>query len=175
MERGEEREGMSVEWIAAAFSYHVTYICTCILNIYTNALVLCLFNFSLGCGIGYGYLHRIPTRPAQPNTQNKRAMQSTVIDSNKELVASDHTEVEIITSLCSLVETLFFSSSKTHVLCSQVPSVESCSPSSASEIDVNQTGEAMQDLCVPSPTQPPVDLGNQISFLEAFICLQRLM
>ncbi|XP_049420877.1 Golgi reassembly-stacking protein 1-like [Epinephelus fuscoguttatus] len=86
---------------------------------------------SLGCGIGYGYLHRIPTRPAQPNTQNKRAMQSTVIDSNKELVASDHTEV---------------------------PSVESCSPSSASEIDVNQTGEAMQDLCVPSPTQPPVDL-----------------
>ncbi|XP_049912537.1 Golgi reassembly-stacking protein 1-like [Epinephelus moara] len=86
---------------------------------------------SLGCGIGYGYLHRIPTRPAQPNTQNKQAMQSTVIDSNEELVASDHTEV---------------------------PSVESCSPSSASEIDVNQTGEAMQDLCVPSPTQPPVDL-----------------
>ncbi|KAL7373646.1 hypothetical protein ABVT39_011581 [Epinephelus coioides] len=86
---------------------------------------------SLGCGIGYGYLHRIPTRPAQPNTQNKQAMQSTVIHSNEELVASDHTEV---------------------------PSVESCSPSSASEIDVNQTGEAMQDLCVPSPTQPPVDL-----------------
>ncbi|XP_033494341.1 Golgi reassembly-stacking protein 1-like [Epinephelus lanceolatus] len=86
---------------------------------------------SLGCGIGYGYLHRIPTRPAQPNTQNKQAMQSTVIDSNEELVVSDHTEV---------------------------PSVESCSPSSASEIDVNQTGEAMQDLCVPSPTQPPVDL-----------------
>lgn len=25
-----------------------------------------LFNFSLGCGIGYGYLHRIPIQPAVP-------------------------------------------------------------------------------------------------------------
>lgn len=24
-------------------------------------------SFSLGCGIGYGYLHRIPTRPALPD------------------------------------------------------------------------------------------------------------
>lgn len=27
--------------------------------------MLSLFLFSLGCGIGYGYLHRIPTRPAK--------------------------------------------------------------------------------------------------------------
>ncbi|KAM6908454.1 Golgi reassembly-stacking protein 1-like [Lycodopsis pacificus] len=40
---------------------------------------------SLGCGIGYGYLHRIPTRAAQPL--------STVIDNSEALVASDHTEV----------------------------------------------------------------------------------
>ncbi|XP_034415462.1 Golgi reassembly-stacking protein 1-like isoform X2 [Cyclopterus lumpus] len=39
---------------------------------------------SLGCGIGYGYLHRIPSRPALP--------QSSMIDS-EELVASDRTEM----------------------------------------------------------------------------------
>ncbi|TNN88308.1 Golgi reassembly-stacking protein 1 [Liparis tanakae] len=39
---------------------------------------------NLGCGIGYGYLHRIPTRPALP--------QSSVIDM-EELVASDPAEV----------------------------------------------------------------------------------
>ncbi|XP_051266556.1 Golgi reassembly-stacking protein 1 [Dicentrarchus labrax] len=86
---------------------------------------------SLGCGIGYGYLHRIPTRPAQPNTLNKNVLQSTVIGSSEELVASDHTEV---------------------------PSVAACSPSSVSEIDLNQIKGAAQDLCVISPTQPAVDL-----------------
>ncbi|KAL6097778.1 gorasp1 [Pungitius sinensis] len=40
---------------------------------------------SLGCGIGYGYLHRIPTRPAQP--------QSAGTDNSEELVASGHAEV----------------------------------------------------------------------------------
>ncbi|XP_040023611.2 Golgi reassembly-stacking protein 1 isoform X2 [Gasterosteus aculeatus] len=40
---------------------------------------------SLGCGIGYGYLHRIPTRPAPP--------QSTGTDDGEELVASGHAEV----------------------------------------------------------------------------------
>ncbi len=60
--------------------------------------VLLVLNFSLGCGIGYGYLHRIPTRPAQPNTQNKHVLQSTVIGGSEELVASDHTEVQVITS-----------------------------------------------------------------------------
>ncbi|XP_040023610.2 Golgi reassembly-stacking protein 1 isoform X1 [Gasterosteus aculeatus] len=39
---------------------------------------------SLGCGIGYGYLHRIPTRPAPP--------QSTGTDDGEELVASGHAE-----------------------------------------------------------------------------------
>lgn len=48
---------------------------------------------SLGCGIGYGYLHRIPTRPAQPNTQDRNVLQSTLIGSSEELVASDNTEV----------------------------------------------------------------------------------
>ncbi|XP_035511442.1 Golgi reassembly-stacking protein 1-like [Morone saxatilis] len=86
---------------------------------------------SLGCGIGYGYLHRIPTRPAQPNSQNKNVLQSAVIGSSEELVASDHTEV---------------------------PSVAACSPSSVSEIDLNQIKGAAQDLCVISPTQPAVDL-----------------
>ncbi|XP_018529302.1 Golgi reassembly-stacking protein 2 [Lates calcarifer] len=85
---------------------------------------------SLGCGIGYGYLHRIPTRPIQPNNQNKSVLQSTVTGSSEELVASDHTEV---------------------------PSAAECSPSSVSEIGLNQIEGAVQDLCVTSPTQPPVD------------------
>lgn len=76
---------------------------------------------SLGCGIGYGYLHRIPTRAAQP--------QSTVIDNSEALVASDHTEV---------------------------PSVDACSH--VSEIDLSQIEGAVQDMRVPSSTQPAVDL-----------------
>ncbi|XP_042366568.1 Golgi reassembly-stacking protein 1-like isoform X1 [Plectropomus leopardus] len=90
---------------------------------------------SLGCGIGYGYLHRIPTRPAQPNTQNKTVLQSTVIDSSEELAAGGHTEV---------------------------PSVDARSPSSISEIDLKQIEGAVQDLSVPSPTQPPVELDISI-------------
>ncbi|XP_071341202.1 Golgi reassembly-stacking protein 1-like isoform X2 [Trachinotus anak] len=86
---------------------------------------------SLGCGIGYGYLHRIPTRPIQPNNQNKSALEATVAGSSEELVASDHTEV---------------------------PSVSECSPSSVSEPDLNQIKGAVQDLFVTSPTQPAVDL-----------------
>ncbi|XP_076577681.1 Golgi reassembly-stacking protein 1-like [Chaetodon auriga] len=85
---------------------------------------------SLGCGIGYGYLHRIPTRPAQPNTQSKNVLQSTVIGSSEGLAGSDHTEE---------------------------PSVPACSPSSVSEIDFNQIKGAEQDLCAASPTQPAVD------------------
>uniref|UniRef100_A0A4W6D962 Golgi reassembly stacking protein 1 n=1 Tax=Lates calcarifer TaxID=8187 RepID=A0A4W6D962_LATCA len=57
---------------------------------------------SLGCGIGYGYLHRIPTRPIQPNNQNKSVLQSTVTGSSEELVASDHTEVHVVTSFLVL-------------------------------------------------------------------------
>ncbi|XP_029313998.1 Golgi reassembly-stacking protein 2-like [Cottoperca gobio] len=86
---------------------------------------------SLGCGIGYGYLHRIPTRAAQPNTQNVPL--AAVIDGSEELFASDHTEV---------------------------PSVEAPSPLSVSEIDVNEMEGAVQDLCVSSPAQPAVDFDT---------------
>ncbi|XP_030254884.1 Golgi reassembly-stacking protein 1-like [Sparus aurata] len=85
---------------------------------------------SLGCGIGYGYLHRIPTRPAPPNTQNRNILPSTVIGSSEELVASDHTKV---------------------------PSEAACSPSNISKVDLNQIEGAVQDLCVTSPTQAAVD------------------
>ncbi|XP_036935659.1 Golgi reassembly-stacking protein 1-like [Acanthopagrus latus] len=85
---------------------------------------------SLGCGIGYGYLHRIPTRPAPPNTQNRNTLQSTVIGSSEELGASDHTEV---------------------------PSEAVCSPSNVSKVDLNQIEGAVQDLCVTSPTQAAAD------------------
>lgn len=86
---------------------------------------------SLGCGIGYGYLHRIPTRPAQPSIQNKTVPQSAVIHSKEELLPSEQTEV---------------------------PSAAEHNPSSVGEIDVNQIKEALEDLCETPPTQPTVDL-----------------
>lgn len=69
----------------------------------------------------------------------------------------------------------FFPKSETQVLCSQVPSVAACSPSSVSEIDLNQIEGAVQDLCVTPHTQPTVDLGNQIKFEKEFICFQFLI
>ncbi|CAG5896007.1 unnamed protein product [Menidia menidia] len=48
---------------------------------------------SLGCGIGYGYLHRIPTQPAQLNPQNKNAVQPEVADRAEEVAPLNFTEV----------------------------------------------------------------------------------
>lgn len=60
-------------------------------------------SFSLGCGIGYGYLHRIPTRPVQLDTQNKN--QSMVTGGSQE--PADRTEVQAITSLLFIYEMHF--------------------------------------------------------------------
>lgn len=46
---------------------------------------------SLGCGIGYGYLHRIPTAPVQPND-----VQPAVTASSDELDAAQRTEVSAV-------------------------------------------------------------------------------
>lgn len=175
MERGEEREGrfyvFKLKWKLLFFFNSCNLFWSCHVQIQYAVVVIPLvflvLYFSLGCGIGYGYLHRIPTRPAQPNTENKHVLQSAVIGSSEELVASDHTEVQVITSffyLMLMVETFveFISESETQVLCSQVPSAAACSPSSVSEIDLNQMEGAVQDLSVTSPTQPAVDFGNRI-------------
>ncbi|XP_044196227.1 Golgi reassembly-stacking protein 2-like isoform X1 [Thunnus albacares] len=84
---------------------------------------------SLGCGIGYGYLHRIPTRPVQPNTETKSVLQTTVTGSSEELVASD----------------------------TEQPSVTAGSPSGVNKTGLNQIEEAVQELCVTSPTPPAID------------------
>lgn len=84
---------------------------------------------SLGCGIGYGYLHRIPTRPVQPNAETKSVLQSTVTGSSEELVASD----------------------------TEQPSVTAGSPSGVNKTGLNQIEEAVQELCVTSPTPPAID------------------
>lgn len=87
---------------------------------------------SLGCGIGYGYLHRIPTCMAQPSTPKKTVLQSPVIPhGSQELTPSELTEV---------------------------PSAAELSPSSVSEIDLHQIKDAVQDVSETSPTQPAVDL-----------------
>ncbi|XP_028288785.1 Golgi reassembly-stacking protein 1-like [Parambassis ranga] len=57
---------------------------------------------SLGCGIGYGYLHRIPTRPVQPSSYNKSALQSVVSGSSEEL--TDRTEVPSVVECSSSTE-----------------------------------------------------------------------
>ncbi|XP_035474966.2 Golgi reassembly-stacking protein 2 isoform X1 [Scophthalmus maximus] len=88
---------------------------------------------SLGCGIGYGYLHRIPTRPVQPNNQSKSALQSAVAGRSEELVGSDHAEV-------------------------QEPPVGECSPPSVGESGLNQIEGAAQEMFESSFTQPAVDL-----------------
>lgn len=47
---------------------------------------------SLGCGIGYGYLHRIPTRPVQPLSQDEYIMQKTISE-DAAPASHDHKEV----------------------------------------------------------------------------------
>lgn len=47
---------------------------------------------SLGCGIGYGYLHRIPTRPFQPLSQDEYIMQKDITEVT-EPASEDHKEV----------------------------------------------------------------------------------
>lgn len=47
---------------------------------------------SLGCGIGYGYLHRIPTRPVQPLSQDEYIMQKNMSE-DAEPASHDHKEV----------------------------------------------------------------------------------
>ncbi|XP_072234959.1 Golgi reassembly-stacking protein 1-like [Leuresthes tenuis] len=84
---------------------------------------------SLGCGIGYGYLHRIPTRPAQLNAQNESVLQPEVTDSGEEVASVDRTEV---------------------------PSVAEFSQSS--ESGLNQIGGVGQNLSIMSPAQQAADL-----------------
>ncbi|KAJ0022890.1 hypothetical protein NQD34_015024 [Periophthalmus magnuspinnatus] len=46
---------------------------------------------SLGCGIGYGYLHRIPTHPVPPKSEEEHMQKNVVQD--VEPVCHDHSEV----------------------------------------------------------------------------------
>ncbi|KAM9333233.1 Golgi reassembly-stacking protein 1-like isoform 2-T2 [Pholidichthys leucotaenia] len=92
---------------------------------------------SLGCGIGYGYLHRIPTRPVQLNANNKSVLQP---DGSKEDATVDQTAV-------------------------QVPSVAECS--SSDETAVNQKEGFVQDLCPNSPTLQPADQQDISNLSEA--------
>lgn len=51
---------------------------------------------SLGCGIGYGYLHRIPTRAAVPATPHSI--------SDEEPAVSDHSPPSVAASIPSISE-----------------------------------------------------------------------
>ncbi|KAK5602750.1 Golgi reassembly-stacking protein 1 [Crenichthys baileyi] len=56
---------------------------------------------SLGCGIGYGYLHRIPSRPVLPDVQNRSVPQPAVPGSRNVMTFSDHSEVPPVTESIS--------------------------------------------------------------------------
>lgn len=51
---------------------------------------------SLGCGIGYGYLHRIPTGPVQLNNPSNDDLQPVVNGGSEEPAAVDRTEVSFV-------------------------------------------------------------------------------
>ncbi|XP_028290338.1 Golgi reassembly-stacking protein 1-like isoform X2 [Gouania willdenowi] len=57
---------------------------------------------SLGCGIGYGYLHRIPTQAVQPDSPNTNDVQAEVIGHVKE--PADHIEVSPVVECSSSSE-----------------------------------------------------------------------
>ncbi|XP_061569204.1 Golgi reassembly-stacking protein 1-like isoform X2 [Cololabis saira] len=84
---------------------------------------------SLGCGIGYGYLHRIPSRPLLLNAQHKAFLQPEVANSDEKEASSENTEV---------------------------PSVAELSPPSGPGL--NQTAVAEHNLSTVSPTQQDADL-----------------
>ncbi|KAM4718538.1 Golgi reassembly-stacking protein 2-like isoform 2-T2 [Anableps anableps] len=48
---------------------------------------------SLGCGIGYGYLHRIPSHPVHPNVQNRSVPQPADAGSREVVTPSGNSEV----------------------------------------------------------------------------------
>ncbi|XP_020791310.1 Golgi reassembly-stacking protein 1-like [Boleophthalmus pectinirostris] len=56
---------------------------------------------SLGCGIGYGYLHRIPTHPIQPKSEDEHIMQKNVtedvepVSHNQSEVPSNISEIDL--------------------------------------------------------------------------------
>ncbi|TWW70921.1 Golgi reassembly-stacking protein 1-like [Takifugu flavidus] len=83
---------------------------------------------SLGCGIGYGYLHRIPTRAAVPATHLSKNVPAPK-DSNEEPAVGDHSP----------------------------PSVAASNPS-ISEVDLIQNEGAVQHSSTTSPPQPVADL-----------------
>ncbi|MEQ2231461.1 Golgi reassembly-stacking protein 1 [Ilyodon furcidens] len=56
---------------------------------------------SLGCGIGYGYLHRIPSRPVLPDVQNRSVPQPAVSGSRNVITLSGHSEVPPVTESIS--------------------------------------------------------------------------
>uniref|UniRef100_A0A3P9QC98 Golgi reassembly-stacking protein 1-like n=1 Tax=Poecilia reticulata TaxID=8081 RepID=A0A3P9QC98_POERE len=58
---------------------------------------------SLGCGIGYGYLHRIPSHPVHPNVQNKNVPQPTDTSSREVETSSGQSEVQVVLTCYSFV------------------------------------------------------------------------
>uniref|UniRef100_A0A1A7WRQ0 PDZ GRASP-type domain-containing protein n=1 Tax=Iconisemion striatum TaxID=60296 RepID=A0A1A7WRQ0_9TELE len=61
---------------------------------------------SLGCGIGYGYLHRIPTRPTQLDVQNRSEEASGLREAQVASLAESNSNIEEVQNLSSVSPTL---------------------------------------------------------------------
>lgn len=95
MARGE---GMAGIFHILAFSYVVPYMPYMQKKLTQHPFLV----FSLGCGIGYGYLHRIPTRAALPVSSRTRNVPE-VMD-NEKLPVSDHSPPSVAASTPSISE-----------------------------------------------------------------------
>ncbi|XP_008306144.1 Golgi reassembly-stacking protein 1-like [Cynoglossus semilaevis] len=90
---------------------------------------------SLGCGIGYGYLHRIPSRSVETENQSEIIVEPTLTSNTEESLIGAQTEAQL--------------------------EVE-CNFSNVNETALNQNEGVVQDLFVPSPTPPPSNIDVSI-------------
>uniref|UniRef100_A0A3P9QCQ0 Golgi reassembly-stacking protein 1-like n=1 Tax=Poecilia reticulata TaxID=8081 RepID=A0A3P9QCQ0_POERE len=98
---------------------------------------------SLGCGIGYGYLHRIPSHPVHPNVQNKNVPQPTDTSSREVETSSGQSEVQVVLTCYSFVFRLIENSP-------------------TNEADLPETEGVMLDLRKISLPQESADIGSYL-------------
>lgn len=118
-------------------------------------------NCSLGCGIGYGYLHRIPSRSVETENQSEIIVEPTLASNTEESLIGAQTEVDYFLNFFLLCE-CFLVKTSVVTLSLQAQSEVECNFSNVNETALNQNEGVVQDLFVPSPTPPPSNIGKKI-------------
>ncbi|XP_053716248.1 Golgi reassembly-stacking protein 1-like [Synchiropus splendidus] len=135
---------------------------------------------SLGCGIGFGYLHRIPTRPLETNSSSPSVLQSAVLDGSTE-IPSDSSGPELAsganlssgeeTSLGHVPETCEMTSSPHPPLISGLPGLsESVIPDSSDTSHISELDQSSLFVNYDDQSREQISLNhssiNQESFPE---------